>query len=378
MKKALLLCFSAWLLASYAMAQDIIIMRNGDEVEAKVTALTDSDISYKKWSNQDGPTYTTAKSKVFMIKYKNGDKDVFKEEAPAPAATAPQEAAAPKYEIGLPDEERNNFLLNFHNTDAISFIGETETDKKAEGALCQYFVTEDSQLANKDIEISVFPSYKFYAQGYSSHPCGWVQARYVLEISITNRTDKPVYVDLGNTFLSDDSGKSTSHYTPSSTSNTQGRSGGASVNLGGVARALGVGGAVGTIASGVNVGGGKSSSSTTVTYAERIIRIAPNSKVTLEKKHSNTLTRALVASSFHRGEVFNYTKEESNSWFDVYVTYSLDEKFTQQSVLKAKYYMGKSIGAKTSYSNFLREKDFNIKDEGAGRVIITKLIVKRK
>ena len=57
-------------------AQDIIVMRNGDEVEAKVTKVGTTEVEYHKWSNQDGPIYTAAKSDVFMIKYKNGEKDI--------------------------------------------------------------------------------------------------------------------------------------------------------------------------------------------------------------------------------------------------------------------------------------------------------------
>lgn len=58
-------------------AQDIIVMRNGDEVEAKVTKVGTNEVEYHKWSNQDGPVYSVAKSEVFMLKYKNVEKDVF-------------------------------------------------------------------------------------------------------------------------------------------------------------------------------------------------------------------------------------------------------------------------------------------------------------
>lgn len=52
-----------------ASAQDVIIRKNGDEIQAKVLAVSDSEIDYKKWSNQNGPTYTMSKNDVFMIKY---------------------------------------------------------------------------------------------------------------------------------------------------------------------------------------------------------------------------------------------------------------------------------------------------------------------
>ena len=75
MKKYLL--FLLFMRTVSITAQDIVVMRNGDEVEAKVTKVGTAEIEYHKWSNQDGPIYTVPKSDVFMVKYMNGDKDVF-------------------------------------------------------------------------------------------------------------------------------------------------------------------------------------------------------------------------------------------------------------------------------------------------------------
>lgn len=57
-------------------AQDIIIMRDATEIEAKVLTVGVNEISYKKWNFQDGPTYQIDKKDVFYIKYSNGDKDI--------------------------------------------------------------------------------------------------------------------------------------------------------------------------------------------------------------------------------------------------------------------------------------------------------------
>ncbi len=65
------------MLASLVSAQDIIIMKNGDELKTKVTEVGTDLIRYKKFDNQEGPTYSIEKAKVFMIRYENGAKDVF-------------------------------------------------------------------------------------------------------------------------------------------------------------------------------------------------------------------------------------------------------------------------------------------------------------
>jgi hypothetical protein len=58
-------------------AQDIIFLKNGDEIKSSVTEIGFDVIKYKKYENLAGPEYTLEKNKVFMIKYVNGTKDVF-------------------------------------------------------------------------------------------------------------------------------------------------------------------------------------------------------------------------------------------------------------------------------------------------------------
>lgn len=61
-------------------AQDIITMRTGEDVPAKVMEVTPTEIKYKKLDNPDGPTYTANRSDIFRITYANGTKEVFSEE----------------------------------------------------------------------------------------------------------------------------------------------------------------------------------------------------------------------------------------------------------------------------------------------------------
>jgi hypothetical protein len=73
--RSLFLCLL--FIGKISFAQDLIVYKNGDEVKAKVLSVNREDISYKKWDNVEGPTYTISIDEVFMIKYKNGTKDVF-------------------------------------------------------------------------------------------------------------------------------------------------------------------------------------------------------------------------------------------------------------------------------------------------------------
>ncbi|GHV35311.1 hypothetical protein FACS1894180_7240 [Bacteroidia bacterium] len=56
---------------------DVITKKNGDQINAKVLEIGNDEVKYKKFGNENGPTYTISKSEIFTIKYANGSKDVF-------------------------------------------------------------------------------------------------------------------------------------------------------------------------------------------------------------------------------------------------------------------------------------------------------------
>ena len=81
--------------AGTAVAQDVILKKDNTTVLSKVIEVTSTEIKYKKWSNQDGPTYSIDRSEVTSINYQNGDVDKFNDNAaitpaPQPTVTYPQ------------------------------------------------------------------------------------------------------------------------------------------------------------------------------------------------------------------------------------------------------------------------------------------------
>ena len=79
MKKSIFLLFLLLNVAK-VYAQDIIILKSGDEIKSIVSEVLSDQIKYKKFDNKQGPSYGIEKSKVFMIRYANGSKDVFNEQ----------------------------------------------------------------------------------------------------------------------------------------------------------------------------------------------------------------------------------------------------------------------------------------------------------
>ena len=60
-------------------AQDVITLKNGEDIQALVQEIGELDVKYKKFENPNGPNYTLKKSKIFRIRYANGSKDVFED-----------------------------------------------------------------------------------------------------------------------------------------------------------------------------------------------------------------------------------------------------------------------------------------------------------
>lgn len=101
-------------------------------------------------------------------------------------------------------------------------------------------------------------------------------------LAILNKTDDVVYVDRGNTFVYTN-GQPQTLFKNSSTTQSDTDMGGASLNLGGVASALGIGGVAGGILGGTTVGGGNASTQGTTIYETRVLAVAPKSVTILFK-----------------------------------------------------------------------------------------------
>ena len=96
MKKLLLFLVATLGVSLSAMAQDVIVKKNAEEVQAKVKSIGLNEIMYLRWDNLDGPTYYIPKSEVFFIKYANGQKETFTDYVQTPAVSTPVKREAVK------------------------------------------------------------------------------------------------------------------------------------------------------------------------------------------------------------------------------------------------------------------------------------------
>ena len=148
---------------------------------------------------------------------------------------------------------------------------------------------------------------------------------------VYNRTSEIVTIDQTMSFFVNSDGKSTSYYDPTvrttSTTDLKEKTKGGSVNLGAIAGAFGIGGIIGDIASGVNLGG-SGTSGTSVTNATYIadqprVSLAPHSNGAMSKVYKingiggkDMKYDKMVAP--HLGKIESYCK------FSVCITYSFD------------------------------------------------------
>jgi len=62
---------------SKLIAQDKITLLNGTEIISKLNEISDTEIKYKLFDNQNGPDRVLLKKDIFSIKYENGKIEVF-------------------------------------------------------------------------------------------------------------------------------------------------------------------------------------------------------------------------------------------------------------------------------------------------------------
>ena len=81
MRKYLVLGIFVLLNTMSVMAQDVIFRSSSDSIQAQVLTIGTTEISYRKWSNLDGPIYSISINEVAAIRYANGTYDFFSDKS---------------------------------------------------------------------------------------------------------------------------------------------------------------------------------------------------------------------------------------------------------------------------------------------------------
>lgn len=96
--------------------QDVIVKNDKSEIKAKVLEVDETDIKYKQFDFQNGPTYSIGKQEVFMIIYENGRREMYgggptdqSEKTPQHLSAQSQPSSGSFLKPSTP-----NLLVNYH------------------------------------------------------------------------------------------------------------------------------------------------------------------------------------------------------------------------------------------------------------------------
>lgn len=138
-----------------ASAQDVIVKRNGEELQCKILEVSKKEVKYKRWTNQEGPAFAEKKSDIFMIKYENGEKEVVAYESPVleTPVVAPSLSTANSSNFTLADPTPiSNVYLEYTSRgkrkSGIIKWGHMQSDEQAQSLLTNDWL--DYKKARKD------------------------------------------------------------------------------------------------------------------------------------------------------------------------------------------------------------------------------------
>lgn len=365
LNKIFTLCGCLLLSISVSKAQDTLVLNDGTLIKSKVVEITESLLKYKKYSNLDGPVYTIDKKQVLAVHYENGEQESFKAQEQQTVQTQVEEQSI-QQEIEVPVADNNAELIAKYNEPPMLSTKCKISDKPAKHSAGKFGITKGSVLANTDIEINIDMT--------TESDCERVW-RY--GIRVKNKTDKNIYIDLGNCFAIEPDGEFRAFYdgtTQKSLNN--GKTNGGAVNLGGVANALGVVGAVGAIAGGVTLGGSSQNSLTTTYTNERFVAIPPHGETYISAYKEVILDYGTIFSGVQeyeilssgeyfygvpikkglvtKGGIYTFNEEDSPYKKDYIITYSEDPNFRTYTKVDFRvflqYIIGQHLLAETNFS----------------------------
>lgn len=332
-------------------AQDVLVTKNGDALKVYGVELGSETVFYQEQQGTDAPTKRISKKDLLIIKYADGRVVNLADGSTADAAPQQSPATVTSSTVSAAATAENQKLINAYNSSPAQFIGE-RSGKKVKVLYCECAMTDDSKICDDNIELI-----------YKTNNISLVNNR--LWVAVRNKSDRTVYVDLGNSFFTSEQ-IAEPYYVPQITSSTSTTSTGVGVNAGAVTDALGIGGAAGTLAQGVNVGGGKSHGTSTSTFSQRVVAIPPKSTIELapkffvnrDKFFDNNIRFEITSyytciklmqpksQLFTVGTEKTYDDRNSLLHFSHFLTYSFDENITNPAKLNASFYVNRAIGVK--------------------------------
>ena len=250
-------------------------------------------------------------------------------------------------ELSEEAKQRNKELIDALNKAAALPEPVERKDKSADYVYATLGVDENSVISNDDIELSYKTNVEL-AFGYES------SFNTYITITITNKTNKTIFIDQANTFLVSN-GESSPYYVPIAYSSSTSKTGDANA---------------GTFAGAMGIHDYQTNVSTSTVYSQRVISIPPMSQKRLDSKsmfptrsHLHCPGVYLTWVKFGKtyegslafyfgdrrniiklGETFSFSYDNSPLKFKFFVTYSFKEDCEVTNSVSLNLFMNKVIG----------------------------------
>ena len=390
MKIARIFTLSAALLFSQSVFADIIVLADGTTLNVCNVERGSKSIIYTETDSPDAPVRKIPISDCFAIKIGDGVLETVSAQAArnevveSPQAV-PKEVNMPKFvepraavgnqarldAINLPvfKHRKNKQSLNKKkHTDPTTFVlGTIPNSILEDDNVIISFEYGDPYVVDENA--TAFVRRFEWKEGKVSN-----YGKPTYKIVVTNKSDKKVYVDLVNSYRIMPDGRSETLYNDISVSHSNGSAVGGSVNLGAVAGAFGIGGAVGTLASGIGIGGSSNQGVTVVEGNPAMLVIPPGTKMTIPKsKHLDKNKKYIENHEYFNLTDKRQTKESldlekyefveipytSDSKTQKYlISYSTEPNFSTYTTLSFGFYYRASYGIPTTFVQYYSEEDF--------------------
>lgn len=160
------------------MAQDVIFRSSTDSIQAQVLTIGTTEITYRKWSNLNGPIYSMSINEIVAIRYANGTYDFFSNKS-----------------VETPEQTRQNNSILLTRSGNTYIYGNQVMDKK--GTL-EWLYTRNCSAA-----------YEKFLSGFQTANVGWIMMCIGLTMDIAgtiviaktvNSTAGGVLMGLGGAF----------------------------------------------------------------------------------------------------------------------------------------------------------------------------------
>ena len=323
-----------------AEAQETLITTDGEVMMVYIDDIGSTTIYYKTVDSANSQLQRIDKSKVYMIKRADGTKyDLGDTQTPSQQAST--SAQPMNKELSEEAQQRNKELITALNKAASLPEPAITKDKLADRFYATLGVDEKSIISNDDVELSYETTNRLHGPD--------------IILTITNKTNKTIFIDQANTFFISD-GESSPYYIPVAYSSSTSKTGDANA---------------GTFAGALGVHDYQTNVSTSTVYSQRVVSIPPKAKKKLDSK-SMFLPRDYMCcpgmciiyykygKAYHRyramyfgdkkssntlkmGETFSFSSINSPLKFTCFVTYSYTEDCATTNNVSLNLYMKKVI-----------------------------------